>query len=106
MQHTARIKLITIFCTNELEDRLSRVLRLLAGIHGYMTTRSSGRGLQDARRRDAVDGGSVRIELLVQSGHEGRVMDVLAEKFSDEPLAAWAQDVDAFNAQAVRFLTV
>ena len=93
---TAKVKLVTIICANEMEDRLARRLQSLGCVHGYTTTQASGRGVHGPRKRGFVDGGNLRIEILMGEAAHAEVMGLLAAEFTEEPLMAFVQDVEAF----------
>jgi nitrogen regulatory protein P-II 2 len=91
---TAKVKLLTIIATSELQDRLIEVLRV-AGAGGYTITRASGGGLHGPRLRGLWDTGNVRIESLVSTEVAERVLEQVAQGYAGLSLVAFAQDVDA-----------
>ena len=75
---TVKVKLVTIICGSEMEDRLARGLRSLGCVHGYTSTHANGRGLHGQRTAGFLDGGNLRIELIPSVGDDVKVMEFLA----------------------------
>lgn len=91
---TERAKLITIVCGNELEERVASDL-MRAGAKGYTVSRATGRGRHGTRRVGIDDGANVRIEAVIALSDVPKMVDVL-ERFHDDALMAYMQDVDVF----------
>jgi hypothetical protein len=97
--HTVKVKLVTIICGSELEARLARGLRSLGCVHGYTSTHADGRGLHGPRKVGFLDGGNLRLELILRVGDDAKVIGFLADEFSDEPLTAFVQDGEAIPSK-------
>ena len=95
---TAKVKLVTIIASSELQDRIIEDLRQ-AGAGGYTIARASGGGLHGPRMRGMWDTGNVRIESLVSADVAERVLEHVAEAYADLPFIAFAVDVEAVPAE-------
>ena len=91
---TAKVKLVTIIASSELQDRIIENLRE-AGAGGYTIGRASGGGLHGPRVRGLWDTGNVRIESLVTTEVAERVLEHVAQAYADLSVIAFAQDVEA-----------
>jgi len=91
---TAKVKLVTIIASSELQDRIIEDLRE-AGAGGYTITRASGGGLHGPRVRGIWDTGNVRIESLVSTDVAERVFEHITQAYADLPFTAFAVDVEA-----------
>ncbi len=91
---TAKVKLVTIIASSELQDRIIDHLRE-AGAGGYTIGRASGGGLHGPRVRGLWDTGNVRIESLVTNEVAEHVLERVAQAYSDLSVIAFAQDVEA-----------
>lgn len=92
---TAKIKLVTVIATAELEERLMKDLRK-AGASGYTISHvSAGGGSHGPRHRGVFDTGNVRIEMLVSAEVATRLLEVVVSNYADLSLIAFAQDVEA-----------
>jgi nitrogen regulatory protein PII len=91
---TAKVKLVTIIASSELQDRIIEGLRE-AGAGGYTITRASGGGLHGPRLRGIWDTGNVRIEALVSTEVAERVLEHITEAYAELPFIAFAVDVEA-----------
>jgi hypothetical protein len=92
---TAKIKLVTVIATSELEERLMGDLRK-AGATGYTISGvHSGWGSHGPRHRGMFDTGNVRIELLVSADVAKKLLEVIVAHYADMSLIAFAQDVEA-----------
>ena len=77
--HTVKAKLVTIICGSEMEDRVARGLRSLGCVHGYTSTKANGFGLHGTRKVGFLDGGNLRIELILSVGDDTKVIGFLAD---------------------------
>jgi hypothetical protein len=92
---TAKIKLVTVIATAELEERLMKDLRK-AGASGYTISHvSAGGGSHGPRHRGVFDTGNVRIEMLVSAEIAAKLLEVVVSHYADLSLVAFAQDVEA-----------
>jgi hypothetical protein len=92
---TAKIKLVTIIATSELEERLMADLRK-AGATGYtISSVSAGGGSHGPRYRGMFDTGNLRIEMLVTAEVATKLLEVVVTLYKDMSLVAFAQDVEA-----------
>jgi hypothetical protein len=92
---TAKIKLVTVIATSELEDRLMEDLRK-AGATGYtISSVSSGGGSHGPRHRGMFDTGNLRIEMLVTPDVATKLLEVVVAHYKGMSLIAFAQDVEA-----------
>ncbi|HTQ41136.1 MAG TPA: hypothetical protein VMI75_00170 [Polyangiaceae bacterium] len=91
---TAKVKLVTIIASSELQDRIIEDLRE-AGAGGYTIALASGGGLHGPRVRGIWDTGNVRIESLVSTEVAERVLERVATGYPDLSLIAFAQEVEA-----------
>ncbi|HEY8090762.1 MAG TPA: hypothetical protein VIF09_23030 [Polyangiaceae bacterium] len=94
---TAKIKLVTIIATSELEERLVDDLHRL-GAGGYTVSRASGGGLHGPRTRGLWDTGNVRVEALVTAEVGTRVLQNVARTYEGMSIVAFMQDVEAVPA--------
>jgi hypothetical protein len=91
---TAKVKLVTIIASSELQDRIIEDLRQ-AGAGGYTIGRASGGGLHGPRLRGLWDTGNVRIESLVSTEVAERVLEQVEQAYGELSLIAFVQDVEA-----------
>jgi hypothetical protein len=92
---TAKIKLVTVIATSELEDRLMADLRR-AGATGYtISSVNAGGGSHGPRHRGMFDTGNLRIEMLVTADVATKLLEVIVTHYKDMSLVAFAQDVEA-----------
>jgi len=91
---TAKVKLVTIIASSELQDRIIEDLRE-AGAGGYTIARTSGGGLHGPRLRGIWDTGNVRIESLVTTEVAERVLEHVTQAYADLAFVAFAADVEA-----------
>jgi hypothetical protein len=92
---TAKIKLVTVIASSELQERLIADLRRL-GASGYtISTTASGGGLHGPRKRGILELGNVRIETLVPAEVAAAVLEQVIHGYDDLPLIAYMQDVEA-----------
>ncbi len=91
---TAKVKLVTIIASSELQDRIIEDLRKV-GAGGYTITRASGGGLHGPRVRGIWDTGNVRIESLMSTELAERVLEHVTQAYADLPFIAFAVDVEA-----------
>jgi hypothetical protein len=92
---TAKIKLVTVIATSELEDRLLADLRK-AGATGYtISSVIAGGGSHGPRHRGMFDTGNLRIEMLVAPEVATKLLEVIVTRYKDMSLVAFAQDVEA-----------
>jgi hypothetical protein len=96
---TAKVKLITIICGLELEQRVSTDLKTLDGIGGYTRMVAGGQGTHGARKFGLVDGANVRLEILVAPKYAGQVLELLEANFRDDALIAYVQEVAAIPSK-------
>jgi nitrogen regulatory protein P-II 2 len=94
MVDKARVKLVTVIASYEMQERVEQDLERL-GARGYTVTLANGRGEHGVRNRGFFEIGNVRVEALVSPA----VADAVLEHFAKEaPLRQWlafAQDVEA-----------
>ena len=98
---TAKVKLVTIVASSELQDRIIEDLRE-AGAGGYTITRASGGGLHGPRVRGIWDTGNVRIESLVSTEVAERVLGHITQAYADLPFVAFAVEVEAVPREHFR----
>jgi hypothetical protein len=91
---TAKLKLVTIIASSELQERLIDDLRKL-GARGYTVSQASGGGLHGPRQRGIWDTGNVRIETLVPADIAARVLDRVVRAYEGLSLVALMHDVEA-----------
>jgi hypothetical protein len=92
---TAKIKLVTVIATSELEDRLMADLRK-AGATGYTISGvSAGGGSHGPRHRGMFDTGNLRIEVLVSAEVAKKLLEVVVTHYANMSIIAFAQDVEA-----------
>jgi nitrogen regulatory protein PII len=92
---TAKLKLVTVIATSELEDRLMAALRK-AGASGYTISGvSEGGGSHGPRHRGMFDTGNVRIEMLVSAEVARKMLEVIVAGYPGMSVVAFAQDVEA-----------
>jgi nitrogen regulatory protein P-II 2 len=98
MVETAKVTLVTVIATFELEDRFVEDLKAL-GVKGYVLGRVQGRGLHGARMAGLVDSADMRIEMLVSPTLAKRVLRRVVERYADLPILAFTQEVEAVPAE-------
>jgi hypothetical protein len=91
---TAKIKLVTLIASSEVQDRLIADLRKL-GATGYTISTVSGYGAHGPRTRSLWDSGNVRIETLVPPEIATRILAAVPRGYAGLPILAFAQDVEA-----------
>ncbi len=91
---TAKLKLLTIVASSELQDRIVECLRE-AGAGGYTIGLTSGGGLHGARIRGLWDTGNVRIESLVSADIAEHVLEHVVRDYAELSVIAFVQDVEA-----------
>jgi nitrogen regulatory protein PII len=94
MVDTARMKLVTIIGSSELQDRFERDLRRL-GASGYTISKVDGRGRHGPRTRGMFDVGNVRLETIVSPEIAETLLAHLSREAETTELVAFAQDVEA-----------
>jgi hypothetical protein len=94
MLQTAKVKLVTIIASSELQERLVDDLRTL-GARGYTISTASGGGLHGPRKRGMWDTGNVRIETLVTDDVAGRILSRVTSAYKGLSLVAFMHDVEA-----------
>jgi hypothetical protein len=90
----AKMKLVTVIASSELQERLIDDLRKL-GARGYTVSQASGGGLHGPRQRGIWDTGNVRVETLVAADIAARVMDRVVRAYEGLSLVAFMHDVEA-----------
>ncbi len=95
---TAKVKLVTIVASSELQDRMIDDLHRL-GAGGYTISRASGGGLHGPRVRGVWDTGNIRIEALVSPETAARVLERVVHAYEGFSLVAFVQDVEAVPAE-------
>jgi Nitrogen regulatory protein P-II len=96
---TAKIKLVTVIATAELEHRLMSDLRK-AGATGYtISSVSAGGGSHGPRHRGMFDTGNLRIEMLVTPEVATKLLDCVVHGYAGLPIIAFSQDVEAVPPQ-------
>lgn len=93
---TTTLRLVTIVSEAILEERLLRdVLEL--GASGYTVSRAHGQGSRGTRASE-LEGGNVRIEVVVGKDVEQRIFGRLErEYFPRFAVIAWSHDVDVLR---------
>lgn len=90
----ARVKLVTIIASAELEDRLEKDLHEL-GASGYTICRVNGCGKHGVQKRGIFEIGNVRVEAVVSETVAEALLDRVARAAKWGAIVAFAQDVDA-----------
>lgn len=89
---------ITIVAESVLESRLLGDLDD-AGARGWTITPARGHGPR-GRRVSEIEGGNVRVEVLVSQAVAARIWQVLEDKyFPHYAIAAWASEVGVIRAE-------
>ena len=94
---TAKVKLVTIIGSSELQDRLIDDLRKL-GATGYTISHASGGGVTGIRERGIWETGNVRIETLVPADLATRLLERVVHAYQGQSLVAFVLDVEAVPA--------
>jgi hypothetical protein len=101
MVETAKVTLVTVIATFELEDRLVEDLKAL-GVKGHVLGRVHGRGLHGARMAGLVDSPDMRIEMLVAPALAKRILRRIVDKYADLPILAFTHEVEAVPVEQFR----
>jgi hypothetical protein len=91
---TAKLKLVTLIATSELEDRIVADLRLL-GATGYTSSTAGGGGAHGPRRRGFLEMGNVRIETLVSAEVGQRILEHVVHVYEGLEVVAFSHEVEA-----------
>lgn len=91
---TAKMTLLTIIGSSELQDRLIEDLRG-AGAKGYTFALAGGGGLHGPRKRGMWDTGNVRIESIVSADVATRMLARIDKDYEGQSLIAFVHDVQA-----------
>jgi nitrogen regulatory protein PII len=91
---TAKIKLVTIICGEELLDGIEEHLKTI-GPSGYTVGRVDGRGQHGPRTRGFLDRANVRIEVLLRPSDAPRLLERLMQMYEGRQVVAFSQDVEA-----------
>lgn len=101
MSDDTTVTCFTIVAESVLESRLLQDLAD-AGARGWTVTAARGRGPR-GRRVSEVEGGNVRVEVLVSSESAARIWDVLQRAyFPHYAVTAWTSEVSV--ARGERYL--
>jgi hypothetical protein len=89
---------ITIVAESVLEARLTGDLEA-AGARGWTVTTARGHGPR-GRRASEIEGGNIRVEVLVSEEVAERIWQLLEEKyFPHYAIAAWSNNVGVVRAE-------
>jgi hypothetical protein len=91
---TAKIKLVTVIASSEVQDRLIDDLRRL-GATGYTTSAANGGGLHGPRRKGMWELGNVRIETLVPREVADAILECVVRSYESLSIIAFMHDVEA-----------
>ena len=91
---TAKIRVVTIVATAELQERLEGDLMAMGGT-GLTVGRVDGRGSHGVRRAGLFDRANVRIETLVSTELATRVLERIMTHYKGQEILAYAHDVEA-----------
>jgi hypothetical protein len=91
---TAKVKLVTVIASSEVQDRLVADMRKL-GATGYTISMVSGGGAHGPRTRGWWDSGNVRIETLVAAEVAASILQKVANSYEELSIVAFMHDVEA-----------
>jgi nitrogen regulatory protein PII len=90
----ARVTLVTVIAPSELAARVQELVRHL-GATGYTVANVNGFGQHGPRRNAILDSGNVRLEAIVTSDIATRILLHVETEYTDMPVIAFSNDVDA-----------
>lgn len=91
---TAKIRVVTIVATAELQERLENDL-LALGVSGLTIGKADGRGSHGVRRAGLFDRANVRIETLVSAPLADKIMQLVVKHYAGQECLAYVHDVEA-----------
>jgi nitrogen regulatory protein PII len=91
---TAKIRVVTIVATAELQERLERDL-LALGVSGLTIGKVDGRGSHGVRRAGLFDRANVRIETLVSRPIADKILQLVVTHYAGQECLAYVHDVEA-----------
>jgi nitrogen regulatory protein PII len=91
---TAKIRVVTIVATAELQERLEKDLVAL-GARGLTIGKVDGRGSHGIRRAGILDRANVRIETLVTGAVAEKILECVVKGYDGQEIVAYAHDVEA-----------
>jgi len=94
---TAKLKLVTIIASFELEDRVVERLRK-AGAKGYTIVAADGRGKTGRRQHGVFEPGNARIESLMHAEECTKLLASIAAEAAEFGFIAYAVDAEAVPA--------
>jgi nitrogen regulatory protein PII len=94
---TAKIRVVTIVATAELQERLEKDLWAL-GARGLTVGKVDGRGSHGVRRAGFLDRANVRLETLVTAPIADKILDCIVKQYAGQEIVAYAHDVEAVPA--------
>jgi nitrogen regulatory protein PII len=93
----ARAILVVVVAPSELSDGVRRDL-LECGARGFTTMAVNGYGAHGSRRYGGLVEGNVRFEIVAKPAIASAILDVVAARFADEAVIAYASPVEAVPA--------
>jgi|SRR5580704_11121427 nitrogen regulatory protein PII len=91
---TAKVRVVTIVATAELQERLQKDLWSL-GARGLTVGKVSGWGAHGHRRDSFLDSGNVRIETLVEATIATKILERVVKNYDGQEIIAYVHDVEA-----------
>lgn len=91
---TASIKLVTIVAPFGFSERIAKELRAL-GATGYTKSKADGWGVHGSREYGLIDSANIRFEVLAGPDIATKILRSVSQKFEDEAIVAFSQDVEA-----------
>jgi hypothetical protein len=91
---TAKLRLVTIVATAELQERLEKDL-LAMGARGLTIGKVDGVGAHGRRRASFLDSGNVRIETLVSAATGAKILERVVKNYDGQEIIAYAHDIEA-----------
>jgi nitrogen regulatory protein PII len=94
MVQAAKVTLVTVITGFELEERLMKELQGL-GVGAFTVGKVDGRGTHGPRTASFFDASNLRFEMLVAAVLAQKILTHIEKKFVDQPIIAYAHEVDA-----------
>ncbi len=91
---TAKIRVVTIVATAELQERLESDL-LAIGVSGMSIGKVDGRGSHGVRRAGLFDRANVRVETLVSAAVADKILKLVVTHYAGLEILAYVHDVEA-----------
>ncbi len=95
---TAKLKLVTVIASFELQDRVVAALRA-SGASGYTLVAADGRGKTGQRRHGMFEPGNARIECLMSAKAAATLLERIAPEAEEFGFIAFAVDAEAVPAK-------